>query len=225
MPSLSRVQQPNLPQPRPPAGSVVKYVVTVQLYTERDADPRSLAASLAASWAAILAAQLPSQQQAAPPSWPPLPRAAGPAPGGSQAQQRAAAAAGRKRCRPSLRARGPLLQAKVCPGDLPEALAWLSAQPQVHWLEPTPRVSKRDLLASLVVESGVVSAAAAAQPARLASHGMWARGLDGSGQVLGISDSGVDLDSCYFFDPLVSHRRLGGDGGGSRACALPQIRH
>lgn len=28
-------------------------------------------------------------------------------------------------------------------------------------------------------------------------------GIDGSGQIIGIGDSGVEVDSCYFFDPQV----------------------
>ena len=36
------------------------------------------------------------------------------------------------------------------------------------------------------------------------SHPLWAAGLDGTGQVIGSGDSGIDVDSCYFNDPAVS---------------------
>lgn len=33
------------------------------------------------------------------------------------------------------------------------------------------------------------------------SHLFWQAGLDGKGQVIGIGDSGIDMNSCYFRDP------------------------
>jgi hypothetical protein len=38
-------------------------------------------------------------------------------------------------------------------------------------------------------------------------HPLWAAGLKGQGQVVGVGDSGVDMDSCFFFDPKVGHFR------------------
>ncbi|EFJ42929.1 hypothetical protein VOLCADRAFT_96935 [Volvox carteri f. nagariensis] len=112
------------------------------------------------------------------------------------------------RPRISAQPRGRRLIAAICAADLPAALAWLSSQREVHWLEPTPRLARRDLAGDLVVQLGgrdmaavAAAAAAAVQPAGAAALPYWSRGLDGSSQLLGISDSGVDMDSCYFFDP------------------------
>jgi subtilisin family serine protease len=33
------------------------------------------------------------------------------------------------------------------------------------------------------------------------SHLFWQAGLDGKGQIIGIGDSGIDMNSCYFRDP------------------------
>jgi subtilisin family serine protease len=35
------------------------------------------------------------------------------------------------------------------------------------------------------------------------SHVFWSAGLDGTGEIVGIGDSGIDMDSCFFSDPAV----------------------
>lgn len=90
-----------------------------------------------------------------------------------------------------------MLLATVCPGDLTPALGWLASQPAVHWLEPSPRLARRDLAGSLVVEAGGAASPdnamleRAVEAANAEAHPFWSRGLDGRGEVLGVSDSGV----------------------------------
>lgn len=68
---------------------------------------------------------------------------------------------------------------------VPAALAWLSSQPLVLWLEPRLPVAPSDLYANIITQAGTLSADAAAAPARPSASPLWARGLDGSGQVRG----------------------------------------
>ncbi|KAG2442839.1 hypothetical protein HXX76_002918 [Chlamydomonas incerta] len=202
-------------------GGVKKYVITVQLFApgggSRPAVARALADQLATDWLQPLTAAV---QQARPPQQKGA-SSTGTAEakrmrrhrrrrGLQQATEAAAAAQGADAasdpCAPALRARGRLLLAIVCAGgDVGAALSWLAAQPQAHWLEPTPRLSKRDIWGDLMVQSGArgLGAGVLAQPLDVGAHVFWSRGLDGRGQVLGISDSGVDMDSCYFFDPEI----------------------
>jgi hypothetical protein len=35
------------------------------------------------------------------------------------------------------------------------------------------------------------------------SNVFWSAGLDGTGEIVGIGDSGIDMDSCFFSDPAV----------------------
>ena len=55
------------------------------------------------------------------------------------------------------------------------------------------------------ITSGALRGDAADDVTQLAMHPFWAPavGLRGEGQVVGVGDSGLDLDSCYFFDPAV----------------------
>ncbi|GFR41226.1 hypothetical protein Agub_g1899 [Astrephomene gubernaculifera] len=165
-------------------GGKKKYIITAQIFSpatfgNSDAT-RALAKQLAASWLQPLADVI---------------RAAEP----NRSQDAAAA------CTPRLRARGQLLQAVVCASDTATAITWLAARSEVHWLEPTPRLTRRDIWGDLLVQAGGrgLGEAAYAQPTNVAGHRFWSRGLDGNAQVVGISDTGLDTDSCYFFDPLV----------------------
>ncbi|KAG2450043.1 hypothetical protein HYH02_000147 [Chlamydomonas schloesseri] len=215
-------------------GGVTKYVITAQLFApgggSRPAAARAQADQLAAQWlkpltAAVLQARQPPQQPHQPQGEGPTTVAAevaasGTVPSTSEPKrlrrhrrrrallqrEAAPASADGAACAPALRARGRLLLAVVCAGgDVVAALGWLAAQPETHWLEPTPRLAKRDVWGDLLVQSGGrgLSAGVLGRPLDLGAHVFWSRGLDGRGQVLGISDSGVDLDSCYFFDPEI----------------------
>ncbi|PNH12068.1 hypothetical protein TSOC_001006, partial [Tetrabaena socialis] len=183
-------------------GKVAKSVITAQLFCPActPASAQALASAMAAAWHDPLAASLltAAQDRAQPPSPPTAP--VNSSDGGSATALTPAPAPS---CPPVLRARGRLLQVVVGAPDVAAALAWLSTRPEVHWLEPTPRLVRRDIWGDLVVQSGGpgLGPAALAQPTSAGAHRFWARGLDGAGQVVGISDSGVDMDSCYFFDP------------------------
>ncbi|KXZ56646.1 hypothetical protein GPECTOR_1g582 [Gonium pectorale] len=193
------------------SGGVTKYIVTAQIFGATAAATRALAARLSELWQRPLTDSVRSaaQQRDAARRSAPASTAAG---GGAAPPPDALTTSA---CTPGLRPRGRLLQAVVCTADVAAALRWLAAQPEVHWLEPTPRLRRHDIWGDLLVQSGGrgLTAATVAQPTRVAAHRMWSAGLDGSSQLIGISDTGVDTDSCYFFDPQVPDvwRRLVAD--------------
>eukprot|EP00882_Tetradesmus_deserticola_P003856 GHRQ01004080.1.p1 GENE.GHRQ01004080.1~~GHRQ01004080.1.p1 ORF type:complete len:667 (+),score=223.87 GHRQ01004080.1:292-2292(+) len=105
-------------------------------------------------------------------------------------------------CRPELLARSRMeLNIAVCPQDLSEVLHWLSNQAAVHWLAPRPRLYLQNEIASMIVQDNGVSAAADYKAPD--AHFFWKAGLDGKGQVVGIGDSGIDMNSCFFRDPAI----------------------
>jgi hypothetical protein len=71
-------------------------------------------------------------------------------------------------------------------------LEWLAGREAVHWLAPTSAATLRNMRAVHIVQSAVAEGAGTAP--------LWAAGLHGEGQVVGMGDSGVDTDSCYFRD-------------------------
>jgi hypothetical protein len=101
------------------------------------------------------------------------------------------------------------------PQDIPAVLEWLSHQASVYWLAPRMATKLHNLITSSSIQGGrPVASAKEATTAAAASGGgggsgsaeqlpMWAAGLTGQGQIVGLGDSGVDVDSCYFWDPQV----------------------
>ena len=70
------------------------------------------------------------------------------------------------------------------------------------------RTKLHNLITSTIIQGSGPSASAkdaAAAGGGSAQHfSMWSAGLAGQGQIVGMGDSGVDMDSCYFWDPQVS---------------------
>ncbi|GAX74938.1 hypothetical protein CEUSTIGMA_g2384.t1 [Chlamydomonas eustigma] len=89
----------------------------------------------------------------------------------------------------------------ACPEDLTWLLPWLSVQPSVKWISPAPAVRLHNLVAGAIVQTGNLTTTQSAYNADM--HPFWQTGIDGSGQVIGCGDSGVDVYNCYFYDPNV----------------------
>ncbi|PNW83456.1 hypothetical protein CHLRE_05g242750v5 [Chlamydomonas reinhardtii] len=103
---------------------------------------------------------------------------------------------------------GARLRVFVCEQHLSAALDWLSSQPVVRWVSPRMTHTHRNARASILTQSGSLTAAEYADPvgdgssgAEAARRPYWAAGLDGTGEILGSGDTGVDLDNCYLSDP------------------------
>ena len=93
-----------------------------------------------------------------------------------------------------------------------DSLLALSRQPWVQWLEPAPSLAARNLFAVAAVLSDAWSDCdASSLPSRdgalametdpaLLQRPLWAAGLTGRGQIIGLGDTGLDMQSCFFSD-------------------------
>jgi subtilisin family serine protease len=72
---------------------------------------------------------------------------------------------------------------------LKKVTLWLSQQPLVHWVQEKQDITLRNSHASKAIQSVDAS-----------SHAVWNHGITGSGQIVGVADTGIDYDSCYFRD-------------------------
>jgi hypothetical protein len=65
----------------------------------------------------------------------------------------------------------------------------LAAQPRVRWVERKPKWVLRNGYANKAIQStdGL-------------STGIWSKGLRGEGQIVGVADTGIDIDNCFFRD-------------------------
>lgn len=78
-------------------------------------------------------------------------------------------------------------------------LHWLSSQPAVHWLAPRPQLYMQNQVASMIVQSNVVEKGEDFKDDD--AHPFWDADLNGDGEIIGIGDSGIDMESCFFKDP------------------------
>lgn len=112
-------------------------------------------------------------------------------------------------CEVELKVEHNHLLVSTCARDMETVLKWLSEQPAVHWLQPRVEASTHQCVTSGT--SGNIQAGVIAQTGGYSStyvspyipeaHPYWKQGLAGDGQIIGCGDSGIDMDSCYFFDP------------------------
>ena len=91
----------------------------------------------------------------------------------------------------------------VPPSVLPDLLDFLSEQGAVHWLQPKTRMQMHNWRASGIIQSGIAPSEESAAIDHTI-HPIWAAGIQGEGQTVGCGDSGVDVDSCFFYDPELS---------------------
>lgn len=95
-----------------------------------------------------------------------------------------------------------LLDVMVPQELLVPVLEMLSEQNCVHWIQPKSRVRLHNWRASGIIQSGFVPSEenGIIDPN---IHPIWAAGIQGEDQIVGCGDSGVDIYSCFFYDPLV----------------------
>ena len=83
-------------------------------------------------------------------------------------------------------------------------LEWLTARPAVQWVTPLPKFRLRNRQASSIIQSSKgVPASAGNVNVDPTYHPLWAAGITGKNQVLGLGDSGLDRFHCFFIDPSV----------------------
>jgi hypothetical protein len=76
--------------------------------------------------------------------------------------------------------------------ELKKVVAWLIKQPLVHWVQEQKEIRMRNKYAGPAMQSWNAS-----------THAIWERGITGIGQVVGIADTGIDYDNCFFRDPAM----------------------
>ena len=96
----------------------------------------------------------------------------------------------------------PQLGLLVDPEQLPAVLDALRATAGLVWADLQPPVRLQNADASWRCQSGVEE-----------SRPLDDRGLRGQGQVVGIMDTGIDIDHCMFWDPLAELPALNGAAG------------
>mmetsp|Transcript_27215 Transcript_27215/g.70074 ORF Transcript_27215/g.70074 Transcript_27215/m.70074 type:complete len:1426 (+) Transcript_27215:1145-5422(+) len=99
----------------------------------------------------------------------------------------------------------------ACSQDLAHVLAWLAARPSVRWLSPSKETMLHNRAAAAAMQSGGLESGQSPSNADLFPY--WQAGLDGSGQIIGTGDSGLNMQSCYFEDNAVRFRRTGTRNG------------
>jgi len=101
---------------------------------------------------------------------------------------------------PDLQVDGRQLSVSACAEHMGVVAGWLAARPAVHWLEPRMATRLHNLLESSITQGVRPSSVSATGQA---AHPLWAAGINGAGQVVGIGDSGINMASCYFSDSKV----------------------
>lgn len=81
----------------------------------------------------------------------------------------------------------------------------LSKLPFVNWIEPELEVRVFNHIASEVLQVGSRlsdrQASSTSYTGGQQKHPFWDMGLDGQGQIVGVGDTGLDVKSCFFWDP------------------------
>ena len=78
-------------------------------------------------------------------------------------------------------------------------LGWLAHRDLAAWIAPRHRIQMHNNFASAIIQSGDYSDTAPSEQLRP----FWAAGLNGTGEVVGVGDTGLDVNSCFFYDPEV----------------------
>jgi len=89
----------------------------------------------------------------------------------------------------------PASQLREATACLTSLIAFLASHPEVLFLEAFTVVRPLNSVAGAVVQSSLRE-----------STPLWDAGLDGSGQVIQVADTGIDLKSCFFDDPTENVR-------------------
>jgi len=89
---------------------------------------------------------------------------------------------------------------------LHDATSWLSQRNEVHWIEKVQQMKLQNRNAKYVIQGNTFD-----------QTRIWSQGLHGEGQIVGLGDTGIDADQCFFDDPAqpvpygqpnFSHRKI-----------------
>ncbi|KAL6765462.1 peptidase S8/S53 domain-containing protein [Haematococcus lacustris] len=110
-------------------------------------------------------------------------------------------------CYPTVEAVGTtgVVEVAACLPDVDAAVSWLATQPSVIWVEYATQRKPANLLASAQMQTGRVAPPLPDDGGARGYHPLWEAGLDGAGQLVGVVDTGLDMGSCYFWDPAFAN--------------------
>ena len=91
----------------------------------------------------------------------------------------------------------------VEPKHLRETIKWISMRGPVSWIEPLPKIRLMNRQASTITQSGKTAPQTGTINTDPTYHPVWAAGITGQGMIIGIGDSGLDYNHCFFKDPEV----------------------
>ncbi len=105
--------------------------------------------------------------------------------------------------------------------------AVLSRVPGVVWIEPKPTYRHHNQGGTRIMQSGSNPVGGGAGSTVVGATPIWDMGITGEDQIVGVGDSGLDTDHCFFDDPGEpfgpNHRKVrcsAGPLGGIEACDL-----
>lgn len=119
----------------------------------------------------------------------------------------AATTGGAAACEPTVTAVGVHggATAQVCTQQVEAAIVWLSEQPSVTFVDVARPMVQSDIVATSAIQTGALPDPMTDLRSVEGATPLWDAGIDGTGQILAVTDTGVDMDSCYFHDPKFPH--------------------
>ena len=84
-------------------------------------------------------------------------------------------------------------------GRVAEAARWLARLPEIVWIEPKAAFSGRNSAAARIIASGTSDYSRQTQVVQTSLYG-----LNGSGQIIAVADTGIDWDHCMLWNPPFS---------------------
>ncbi|GLC44467.1 hypothetical protein PLESTM_001603100 [Pleodorina starrii] len=93
----------------------------------------------------------------------------------------------------------------LCEKDLAAGVRWLAQRAEVKWVAPLRGARAANARSSILLQTGQITLGQYQEvmsEAEPASHWpYWAAGLQGQGEIVGVGDTGLDVEHCAFADP------------------------
>ncbi|KAG2487795.1 hypothetical protein HYH03_013639 [Edaphochlamys debaryana] len=94
------------------------------------------------------------------------------------------------------------LHVYMCPEDMEPGLAWLAARHEVSWIKPLSRQEPHNAVAGWIIQSGGLTRDLNLNTtSRMRPY--WQAGVMGNREIVGVTDTGVDLKLCTFYDDVI----------------------
>ncbi|EFJ50793.1 hypothetical protein VOLCADRAFT_88676 [Volvox carteri f. nagariensis] len=94
-----------------------------------------------------------------------------------------------------------ILSVFLCKKDLSGGVIWLSSQPVTQMVYGMLRSESMNLASSMLLQTGQLNDSQYEMAFNSLSRPYWDAGLQGQGEIVGVGDTGVDVEHCYLQDP------------------------